>query len=151
MSDSLRPHGLHTTCQASLSFTSPGVCSNSCPLSQWYCLTISSSATSFSFCLQSFPASVSFPMSQLFVLGGQSIGTSASSVLPMNIQVDFLQDWLVWSSFNPRDSQESYPAPQFKSSNSSVLSLPYGPTLTSIGNYWKNHSFEYKGLYYSPS
>ena len=85
---------------------SPGVCSNSCPLSWWYCLTISSSATSFSFCLQSSPASVSFPMSQLFVSGGQSV-TSASSVLPINIQVDFLQDWLVWSSFSPRDSQES--------------------------------------------
>ena len=66
---------------------SPGACSNSCPLSHWYYLTISSSAALFSFCLQSFPESGSFPVSQLFASGGQSIGASASvSVLPMNIQ-----------------------------------------------------------------
>ena len=65
------------------------VCSNSCPLSWWCYLTISSSAASFSFCLQSFPASATFPMSQFFASDGQSIRTSASaSVLPMNIQ-----DW----------------------------------------------------------
>ena len=65
---------------------SPRVCSNPCPLSQWCYPTISSSVVPFS-CLQSFPASGSFPMSQLFVSGGQSIGVSASaSVLPMNIQ-----------------------------------------------------------------
>ena len=74
--------------QASLSFThsQPRVCSNSCPLSQWCCLTISSSPTLF-FCFQSFWASGSLPMSHLFTSGGQSIGVSASaSVLPMNIQ-----------------------------------------------------------------
>ena len=66
---------------------SPGVCSNLCPLSQRYYLTTSSSAALFSFCLRSFPASGSFPMSQLFASGGQSIGTSASaSVLPINRQ-----------------------------------------------------------------
>ena len=66
---------------------SPRVCSNSCPLGSWCYLTISSSATPFSSCLQSFPASGSFPMSQLFASGGQSTGASASaSVLPMNIQ-----------------------------------------------------------------
>ena len=66
---------------------SPEVCSNSCLLSQGFYLMISSSATPFSCCLQSFPASGSFPMSRLITSGGQSIGTSASaSVLPMNIQ-----------------------------------------------------------------
>ena len=66
---------------------SPRVCSNSCPLSQWFYLTISSSAAVFFFCLLSFPASGSFPMSWLFVSGGQSIGgLSSASVLPMNIQ-----------------------------------------------------------------
>ena len=66
---------------------SPGVCSNSCPLSQWRHPTISSSVIPFSVCPQSLPASVSFPVSQLFASGGQSIGASASaSVLPMNIQ-----------------------------------------------------------------
>ena len=75
---------------------SPRLCSNSCPLSQWRHPTISSSATTFSSCLQSFPASESFPVSQLFTSGGQSIWASASaSVLPLNIRwfhwrVDFL-------------------------------------------------------------
>ena len=63
------------------------VCLNSCPLSQWYYLTISSSAAPFSFCLQSLPESGSFPMSWLFTTGGQSFGASDSAlVLPMNIQ-----------------------------------------------------------------
>ena len=66
---------------------SPGVCSNSCPLSWWDHPTISSSVIPFSSCLQCFPASGSFPVSQFFTSGGQSIGISASaSVLPMNIQ-----------------------------------------------------------------
>ena len=86
MSDSLKPHGLQCARFPCPSLC-PGVCSDSCPLSRWCHLTISSSATLFSFCLQSFPASGSFPMSQLFTSGGQSIGVSASaSVLPMNIQ-----------------------------------------------------------------
>ena len=63
---------------------SPGMCSNSCPLSQWCYVTISSSAAPFSSCSQSFPESGCFPMSQLFTSGGQSTGAS-SSVLPMNI------------------------------------------------------------------
>ena len=67
----------------------PGTCSNSCPLSWWCHLTISSSVVPFSSCLQSFPASGSYPMSQFFTSGGQSIGASASaSVLPM-----IIQDW----------------------------------------------------------
>ena len=66
---------------------SPGFCSNSCPLSQWCYLTISPSGTPFSSCSQSFPASGSFSMSQLFTSGGQSTGVSASTwVLPMNTQ-----------------------------------------------------------------
>ena len=58
--------------------------------------------------------------------------------------IDFLQDWVVWSPWSPRDSQESSPRPQFKSTNSSVLSFLYlyGPTLTSIHDYWKNHNFD---------
>ena len=84
MSDSLQSHGLQ---QARLLCPPvfPGVCSNSCPLSQWCYLIISSSAIPFSSCLQPFPASGSFPMSWFFAWGGQSIGTSAS-VLSMNIQ-----------------------------------------------------------------
>ena len=73
--------------QASPSITNSRSYPNSCPLSQWCHLTMSSSATLFSFCLQSFPALGSFPMSQLFTSGGQSIGASTSaSIPPMNIQ-----------------------------------------------------------------
>ena len=118
------------------------VCSSSCLLSQWCYLTISTSATAaFSFHLQSLPASGSFPRSQLFASGGQSIGISASaSVLPMNIQlISFRIDWFPCS---PRDPQESSPTPQFKDINSLALSLLYGPTLISTHDYWKNHSFD---------
>ena len=95
MSDSLRPHGLQHTRPPCPSPT-PGVYSNSCPLSWWSHPTISSSIVPFSSCLQSFPASGSFQMSQFFTSGGQSIGVSASaSVLPMNIQDWFPLGWTV--------------------------------------------------------
>ena len=80
----LQPTGLQHGCFLSPPL-SPRVCSNSCSLSQWGYLTTSSSAAPFSFCLQSFPASGSFPMSRLFPSGGQSIRASVL-VLPMNIQ-----------------------------------------------------------------
>ena len=91
-------HGLQHTKLPCPSPT-PGACSNSCPLSQWCHPTISSSVVPFSSHLQSFPASESFPMSQLFASGGQSIGVSAStSVLPMNDEysglISFRMDWL---------------------------------------------------------
>jgi len=86
MSDSLQPHGLQHA-RLPCPSLSPGVSSNSHPLSWWCHPTISSSVVPFSFCLQSFPASGSFPVSQFFASGGQSTGASASlSVLPMNIQ-----------------------------------------------------------------
>ena len=88
MSNSLRPHGLQHT-RPSCPSPTPRVYSDSCPSSQWCHSTISSSVVPFSSCLLSFPASGSFPMNQFFILGGLSIGISAStSVLPMNIQ-----DW----------------------------------------------------------
>ena len=90
MPDSLRPHGLQHARPPCPSPT-PEVYSNSCPLSRWCHQTISSSVVPFSACPQSFPASGSFQMSQLFTSGGQTIGVSASaSVLPMNIQGWFL-------------------------------------------------------------
>ena len=141
MSDSLGPHGLQHSrlpCQSPTS----GACSNSCPWSLWCHSTISSSVIPFS-CLQSFPESGSFQMSQFFASGGQSIGVSVlASVLPMNIQFDFLKDRLIWSPCSPRDSQESSQTQKFKSINSSVLSLLYDPSLTSLHDYWKNHSFD---------
>ena len=121
----------------------PGVHPDPCPLSWWCHPTISSSFITFSSCPQSFPASGSFPMSQIFTSGGQSIGVSAStSVPPMNTQ-----DWsplgrTVGSPCSPRDSQESSPTPQFKSINSSALSFLYSPNITSIHDHWKNHSLD---------
>ena len=98
VSDSLWPQGLQ---HAKLPCPSPTprACSNSCPLSRWCHPTISSSIVPFSSCLQSFPASGSFQMSQLFASAGQSIGVLASaSVLPMNIQDWFPLGWTSWIS-----------------------------------------------------
>ena len=96
MSNSLWPHGPQHARPPSSSPT-PRVYSNSCPLSQWCHPTISSSVVPFSSHLQSFPASGSFQMSQLFASGGQSIGVSASaSALPMNIQDWFPLGWTGW-------------------------------------------------------
>ena len=98
ISDSLRPHWLQ---HARLPFPSltPQTCSNSCPLSRWYRPTISCSVITYSSCLQSFPASRSFQMSQFFTSGGQSTGVSASAaVLPMNIQDWFPLRWTGWIS-----------------------------------------------------
>ena len=120
----------------------PGVHPNPCPLSRWCHPTISSSLIPFS-CPQSFPASGSFPMSQLFASGGESIGISAStSVLPMNTQDWSPLGWTCWISLQSKDNQESSPKPQFKSINYSALSFVYSPTLTSIHDYWKNHSLD---------
>ena len=111
----------------------PRVYPNSCPLSKWCHPTISSSVVPFSSCPQSFPASGSFPMSQLFTAGGQSLGVSASaSVLPVITQDSSPLGWTDWVSLQSKGlSQESSPTPQFKSINSSVLSFPHSPTLTS--------------------
>ena len=102
MSVSLRPHGLQHARLPCPSPT-PGACSNSCPWSQWCHPTISSSVIPFSSSLQSFSASGSFPMSQLFTSGGQSIGVSASaSVLPMNIQGWLPLGWTGWISLQSK-------------------------------------------------
>ena len=98
VSDSLRPHESQHASPPCPS-PAPGVYPNSCPLSQWYHLTISYSVVPFSSCLQSFPTSRSFQMSQLFTSGGQNIEVSAStSVLPMNTQDWFPLGWTGWIS-----------------------------------------------------
>ena len=146
MNDSLRPHGLQHAWLPCPS-PSPGVCSKSCPLSQWCHPTISPSVIPFSSCPQSFPAPGSLPMSQLFVSGGQSIGASAlEPILPVNIQGWFPLVLMVLTPCCPRDSHESSPTPQFESINSLALCLLYSPTLTSIHDYWKNHSTDYTDL-----
>ena len=128
VSDSLQPHESQHT-RPPCPSPSPGVHSNSCPLSQWCHPAVSSSVIPFSSCPQSLPASGSFPMSQPFAWGAQSTGVSASaSFFQRNPRADLLQNGLVGSPYSPRDSQESSPTPQFKSIHSSALSLPHSPT-----------------------
>ena len=141
MTDSLRPHGLQHA-RLPCPSPSPRACSNSCPLSQWYHPTILSSIVPFSSCLQSFPASGSFPRSQFFASGGQSIGVSASaSVLPMNIQDWSSLGWTGWISLRSKGLSRVFSNTTIQNINSLVLSFLYGPTLTSIHDYWKKHSF----------
>ena len=102
MSDSLRSHEPQITRPLCPSPT-PGVYSNPCPLSRWCHPTFSSSVIPFSSCLQPFPASRSFQMSQLFASGGQSIGVPAStSVLPVNTQDWSPLEWTGWISLQSK-------------------------------------------------
>ena len=142
VSSSLRPHEPQHARPPCPSPT-PGVHPNPCPLCWWCHPTISSSVVPFSSCPQSFPASGSFQMSQLFASGVRSIGVSAStSVLSVNTQDWSPLGWTGWSPCSPGYSQESSPTPQFKSINSSVLRFLYSPTLTSIHDHWKNHRLD---------
>ena len=142
MSDSLRPHEPQHTrplCPSPASWVGP----NPCPSSRWCHPTISSPVLPFSSCPQSFPASGSFPMSQIFASGGRSISFTLN-ISPSNEHpglISFKMDWLYFLA-SPRDSQESSPTPQFKSINSSALSFLYSPTLTSIHDHWKNESLD---------
>ena len=138
VSDSVQPHR-HQQARLPCLSPAPTACSNSCPSSQWCHPTISSSVVPFSSCLQSFPSSGSFPMSQFFSSDDQSIGPSASaSVLPINIQ-----DWFplgltgLISLQSKGFSTRVVSKPLFKSINSSVLSFLYSPTVISIHDYWK--------------
>ena len=142
VSDSLRPHESQHARPPCPSPT-PRVHSESRPSSQWCHPAISSSVIPFSFCPQSLPAPGSFPMSQLFAWGGQSIGVSAlGSFLPKNTQGPSPLGWTGWISLQSKGLSVSSPIPQFKSINSSVLSFLHSPTLTSIHDHWKNHSLD---------
>ena len=147
VSNSLRPHGLQHARPHCPSPT-PGVYSNSCPSSQWCHPTISSSVVPFSSCLQSFQASGSFQMSQLFASGGQSIEVSAStSVLAVNTQDWSPLGWTDWISLKSKGFSRVFSfEPQFKSINFLVLSFLYSPTLQSIHDHWKNHSLDQMDL-----
>ena len=145
VSHSLQPHGLQHT-RIPCPSPTPGACSKSCPLSWWCHPTISSSVIPFSSCLQSCSASVSFPVSQFFASGGQSIGVSGSaSVLPMNIQ-----DWspLRWTGWISLQSNKEGLSRLFSNTTVQkhqflgILSFLYSSTLTSIHDYWKQHSFD---------
>ena len=143
MFDYLQPYGLQHT-RSPCPSPSPGACSNSCPLSQWCHPTISSSVVpsppAFNLS-QTFPSIRCFLMNQFLALGHQSIGASASA-LSMNIQCWLHLQFTGLISLQSKDFQRS-PIPQLKGITSSVLDFLYGPTLTSIYDYWKNHSFDY--------
>ena len=128
--------------QASCPSLSPGVCSNSCPLSQWCHPAISSSVIPFSSHLQSFPASGYFSESVLRIRWPNIGASTLASVIPMNFQDWFPLGWTGWISLLSKGLQRVSPTPLFKSTNSSVLSFLYGLTLTSIHDYWKNHSLD---------
>ena len=142
VSNSLWPHESQHTRPPCPSPT-PRVYSNSCPSSWWCHPAISSSVVPFSSCPQSLPASESFPMSQLFASGGQRTGVSAlASVLPKKSQGWSPLGWTSWVSLQSKGLSRSSPTPQFKSTNSSVLSFLHSPTLTSIHDHRKNHSLD---------
>jgi len=139
-SDSLWPHGLQRArlpCPSQI----PGACSNSCPLS-WlpsnYLLLC---------CLLLLLPSI-FPRIRLVSnewvlrIRWPKYESFSFSISPSNEHSGLISFWLVWSPYSPMDSQESSPKPQFKSINSLALSFLYSPTLTSIPDYWKSHSFD---------
>ena len=146
MFDPLWPHGPQHT-RLSCPSPTPGAYSNSCPSCWWCHPTISSSVVPFSSCLQSFPASGSFPKSQLFASGGQNIGVSASaSVFPMNIQHWFPLGWTGWISLKFKGLSRVFSNTTVQKHRFLVLSFLYSPTLTSIHDYWKNHSLDWTYL-----
>ena len=144
MSDFLRPHELQHA-----RFPCPSLslrdCSNSCSLSQWCHPTISSSVTPHLPLLSSLPASGSLPKVDFCIRWSKywsfSLGLSSSS--EYSELISFRIDWFDLFKVQGTLSWwwESSPAPQFKSINSSALSLLYGPTLISVHDYWKNHNF----------
>ena len=148
LSDSLQSHELQHTRPPCPSPT-PGVHPDSCASSQWCHPAISPSVIPFFSCPQSLPASKSFPMSQLFAWGGQSIGVSAlASFHPMNEHpgpISFRMDW--FDLLAVRGTLKSLlPTLQFKRFNSLALSLLHSPALTSIHDHWKIHSLDRRTL-----
>ena len=134
------PHGLQHT-RLPFQSPTPGACLSSCPSSWWCHPIISFSVFLFPSCFQSFPASGSFSVSQFFAWSGQNIGTSASaSVLPMHIQ-----EWFPWGLTGLISLLSKGLSKVFSSTTiqkHEFFGILYGTTLTSIHDYWKNHSFD---------
>ena len=150
MLDSLWPHELQHA-RIPCSSLSPGVCSNSCPLSQWCHLTILSSVAPFSSCPQSFPASWSFPVSQLFASGSQSIGASASALVHSS-EYPRLISFPDWFDFlNVQGTLKILL--QDHSLKVSILQQSASPWSNSHIHTWllENHSFDYAMLCYAKS
>ena len=148
VSDSSPPHELQHARLSCLSL-STGVCLNFCPLSWWHHPAISSSVAPFSSFPQSFPASGSFAVSQLCIIRCPKYWSFRFSIIPSNEYswlIAFRMDWIELTAVQEALKSLLSPVPQFERINSSVLRLLYGPTLMSIHDYWKNHSFDYVDL-----
>ena len=142
MSDSATPWtAAH---QASCPSSAPGVCSSSCPLNQCCHPTISPSAVPFSTCILTFPAPGSFLRSQFFTSGGQSKPPSASaSTLTMNIHIWFPLVLTGWIFLQSKRLSKVFFKTTVQKHQFFGTQLFYGPSLTSIHDFWKNHSFDY--------
>ena len=142
MSDFLWPHELQHT-RPPCPPPTPRVYTNSCPLSRWCHPTISSSVVPFSSYLQSFPTSGFFSNESALWIRWPKYWNFSFNISPSKEHpglISFRMNWLDLLAF--QGTQESTPTPQFKNINSSVLSFLQSPTLTSIHDHWKNHSFE---------
>ena len=142
-SNSLWPHRLQHI-MLSCPIPTPRACSNPCLSSHGCHPTISSSVVPFSSCLQSFPASGSFPMSQFFASGGQSIRASSWALVPpMNIQDWFPLGLTGWISLQSKGLSRVFSNTTAQKHQFFSIQFLYGPTLTSIYDYWKNNNFDY--------
>ena len=134
MSDSLWPHGLQHTRLPCPSLT-PRACWNSCPSSQWCNPTISSSVVPFSLLPSIFASIRVFSNESVLHIRWPKYWSFSFNISPSNEYSD-------WFPLQLISGLISFPTPQFKSINSLALSFLYSPTLTSIHDYWKNHSFD---------
>ena len=144
-SSPLRLFGIPWTaaCQASLSITNSQSLTKLMSIESVMPSNHLTLVVPFSSCPQSFLASGSFPMSQFFTSGGQSIGASASaSVLPMNIQDWFPLGWTGWIFLQSKRLSRVFSNTTVQSIKSSALSFLYSPALTSIHDHWKSHSLD---------
>ena len=137
----LWPHKLQHT-RPPCPSPSPRVYPNLCPSSRWCHLTIGSSVIPFSSYPQSFPVWGSFQMSQLFASDGQNIGVPASiSVLSKNTQDWFHLGWTSWNSLQSQGLSRVFSNTTVQKHQFTGAQISLSPTLTSIHDYWKNHSF----------
>ena len=145
VSDSFWPHGLQPA-RLPYPSPSPGACSNSCPSSWWCHPTILSSCHLFLLLPSIFPSIRVFSNESALWIRWPKYWCFSSCIRPFSEYSGLISFRFGWSPCSPRDSQESSPTPQFKSINSSVLGLLYGPTFKSIHDYWENHSFDWMNL-----
>ena len=147
MFDSLQPHGLQHA-RLPCPSPSPGACSNSCLSGRWYHPTILSSVVPFSSCLHSFPTSASFLISQMWNIRWSEYWSFSFSITPSNEYSGFISFRIHW--FDLLAVQRSLKnLLQHHSSKARIRqhsALFYGPMVTSIHDYWKNHSFNYMDL-----